>query len=57
MSDQIGALEFRAESKIAMLSELQEFFKRRSEVEMEYMRSLDRLVEKCEKSMKQRNTK
>jgi len=40
-----------------MLNELQEFFKRRSEVEMEYMRGLDRLVEKCEKATKQRNAK
>ena len=57
LSDQIGSLEFRTESKIAMLNELQEFFKRRSEVEMEYMRGLDRLVEKCEKATKQRNAK
>ena len=57
LSDQIGSLEFRTESKITMLTELQEFFKKRSELETEYMRSLERLAEKCEKSMKQRNTK
>ena len=57
LNDQIGSLEFRTESKIALLNDLQEFFKRRSEVEVEYARGLDRLVEKCEKSTKQRNVK
>lgn len=43
------------ESKLSLLSEFQEFFKRRGEVEYEYARSLERLCEKFEKNTKQRN--
>ena len=32
LADQLGSLEFRMESKLSMLSEFQEFFKRRGEV-------------------------
>ena len=55
LADQLGSLEFRMESKLSMLSEFQEFFKRRGEVEYEYARSLERLCEKFEKTTKQRN--
>ena len=43
------------DSKLSLLSEFQEFFKRRGEVEYEYARQLERLCEKFEKSTKQRN--
>ena len=55
MSDQLAALEFRMESKLSLLSEFQEFFKRRGEVEYEYARSMERLCERFEKNTKQRN--
>jgi len=57
LSDQLGSLDFRTESKIALLNDLQEFFKKRGEVEIEYMRGLDRLAEKSEKATRQRNVK
>lgn len=43
------------ESKLSLLSEFQEFFKRRGEVEYEYARNLERICEKFEKNTKQRN--
>jgi SLIT-ROBO Rho GTPase activating protein len=55
MQDQLASLEFRMESKLSLISEFQEFFKRRGEVEYEYARSLERLCEKFEKNTKQRN--
>ena len=55
LSDQLGCLEFRMESKLSLLSEFQEFFKRRGEVEYEYARSLERICEKFERNTKQRN--
>lgn len=55
MNDQLGCLEFRMESKLSLLSEFQEFFKRRGEVEYEYARSLERLCETFEKNTKRRN--
>lgn len=55
LSDQVTCLDFRVESKLSLLSEFQEFFKRRGEVEYEYARSLERLCERFEKTTKQRN--
>ena len=55
MLDQLASLEFRMESKLSLLSEFQEFFKRRGEVEYEYARNLERICEKFEKNTKQRN--
>ncbi len=55
MQDQLASLEFRMESKVSLISEFQEFFKRRGEIEYEYARSMERLCEKFEKNTKQRN--
>lgn len=55
LSDQLGCLEFRMDSKLSLLQEYQEFFKRRGEVEYEYARSIERLCEKFERNTKQRN--
>lgn len=55
MNDQLGCLDLRMDSKLSLLTEFQEFFKKRGEVEYEYARSLERLCEKFERSTKQRN--
>jgi hypothetical protein len=55
MVDQLASLDSRAESKLSLLSDFQEFFKRRGEIEYEYARNLERLCEKFEKKNKQRN--
>jgi len=55
LGDQLGCLEFRMESKLSLLQEYQEFYKKRGEVEYEYARSLERLCEKFERNTKQRN--
>lgn len=55
LNDQLGCLEFRMDSKLSLISEYQEFFKRRGEVEYEYARSLERLCERFERNTKQRN--
>ena len=55
MSDQLASLEFRMDSKLSLLSEFQEFFRRRGEVEYDYARNMERLCEKFEKNTKQRN--
>ncbi len=43
------------DSKLSLLQEYQEFFKRKGEVEYEYARSIERLCEKFERNTKQRN--
>jgi hypothetical protein len=55
LNDQLGCLDFRMESKLSLLAEFQEFFKKRGEVEYEYARSLERLCEKFEQRTKQRS--
>ena len=55
LGDHLGCLELRMESKLSLLAEFQEFFKRRGEVEYEYARSLERLCERFERNTKQRN--
>ena len=55
MNDQLGCLDIRMESKLSLLTEVQEFFKKRGEVEYEYARNLEKLCEKFERSTKQRN--
>ena len=57
LGDQLGSLDFRMDSKLSLMAEYQEFFKRRGEVEYEYARALERLCEKFERNTKQRNLK
>jgi len=42
--DQIRQLDSRLDSHVSMLTELQDFYKRRAEVEAEYSRGLDKMV-------------
>ncbi|XP_048257474.1 SLIT-ROBO Rho GTPase-activating protein 1-like isoform X4 [Haliotis rufescens] len=44
LGDQLKCLENKLEIQVAIVAELQEFFKRRAEVEMEYSKNLDKLV-------------
>ena len=44
LSDQLKCLDVRVESHVTMLGELQDFYRRRSEVELEYSRGIDKLV-------------
>ncbi len=45
----------RTESKLSLLAEMRDFFKKRGEVELEYAKNLERVCERFEKSTKQRN--
>ena len=44
LNEQIRCLENRLEVQVAMVNEMQEFFRKKAEVEMEYSRQLDKLV-------------
>ena len=54
LNDQLSCIDFRAESKLLVLSDIKEFFKRRGQIEFENARSLDRLCEKFDKSQTER---
>ncbi len=47
----------RTESKLSLLTEMRDFFKKRGEAELEYAKSLERICERFEKSTKQRTIK
>lgn len=46
MTDQAKIIESRADSEIALLSDVQEYFKRKNEIEIEYSRTLEKLADK-----------
>lgn len=54
LNDQLSCLDSRTESKLLVLSDIKEFFKRRGQIEFENARSLDRLCEKFDKSQTER---
>lgn len=44
--EQFKCLEQQSESRIQLLQDLQEFFRRKAEIELEYSRSLEKLAER-----------
>lgn len=53
--EQQRILDSRTDNKILLINDLQEFFKRRSEIDMEYGKSMDRLCDRFnERFQKQR---
>ena len=56
LSEQMRILDTRTENKTLLVNDLQEFFKRRSEIDLEYGKSMDRLCDRfTERFQKQRN--
>jgi len=44
LSEQLRCLDARLDGHVTLLGDLHDFYRRRSEVELEYSRSLDKLV-------------
>lgn len=44
LNEQLRCLDIRMESQVSLIQELQDFFRRRGEVELDYSRSLDKLA-------------
>jgi len=44
LSDQLRCLDARLDGHVSLLAELHDFYRRRSEVELEYSRNMDKLV-------------
>lgn len=57
LNDGVKCLEQRLDTQIAILFELQDFFKKRAEVEMQYSRDLDKLVKQVYTRHKSERTK
>ena len=57
LQEQLKSLDGRVETQVALTSELQDFFRRRAEVELEYSRSLDKLAKTLAFRQKELKTK
>lgn len=44
LNEQLRCLDVRMESQVSLIQELQDFFRRRGEVELDYSKSLDKLA-------------
>eukprot|EP00795_Rhopilema_esculentum_P002021 gene2021-17582_t len=56
-SDQVKCLDSRLENKVALVTDIQEFIRKRSEIELEYSKNLEKLVDKFRlRFQNQRNT-
>lgn len=44
LNEQLRCLDVRMESQVSLIQELQDFFRRRGEAELDYSRSLDKLA-------------
>lgn len=44
LNEQLRCLDLRMESQVSLIQELQDFFRRRAEVELDYSKSLDKLA-------------
>ena len=43
LNEQLRCLDYRMETQISVVGELQDFFRRRAEVELDYSKNLDKL--------------
>ena len=53
LGEQMRCLDVRQDAHIGMLTELQDYFRRRAEVELEYSRGLDKLARNIQTRHKQ----
>jgi SLIT-ROBO Rho GTPase activating protein len=44
LNEQLRCLDYRVETQVSVVAELQDFFRRRAEVEMDYSKNLDKLA-------------
>ena len=57
LNEQVRCLENRLDIQVAMVQEIQEFFRRKAEVEIEYSKSLERLVKNTKTRHRQEKQK
>lgn len=57
LNEQLRWLDARVEAQVALAAELQEFFRRRAEVELDYSRGLDKLAKGLQLRHKEQRNK
>ena len=54
LGEQLKSYDARTESKLSVLTDYQEFYKRLGEVELEYARNLDKVAERFQDKLRQK---
>ena len=54
LGEQLKFYDTRTESKLSVLADYQEFYKRMGEVELEYARNLDKVAERFQDRLRQK---
>ena len=57
LNEQLRCLDIRVESQISLIQELQEFYRRRGEVELDYSKSLEKLAKNLQIRHKEQKQK
>ena len=57
LNEQLRCLDVRMESQVSLIQELQDFFRRRGEVELDYSKSLDKLAKTLQLRHKEQKQK
>lgn len=57
LNEHLRCLDSRVEAQVSLVSELQDFFRKRAEVEMDYSKSLDKLAKSLQLRHKEQKQK
>lgn len=57
LNEHLRCLDSRVEAQVSLVSELQDYFRRRAEVEMDYSKSLDKLAKSLQLRHKEQKQK
>lgn len=57
LSEQLRCLDVRMEAQVALVAELQDYFRRRAEVELDYSKNLDKLAKSLQLRHKEQKQK
>lgn len=57
LNEQLRCLDLRMEAQVALVTELQDFFRRRGELELEYSKNLDKLAKSLQLRHKEQKQK
>jgi SLIT-ROBO Rho GTPase activating protein len=57
LNEQLRCLDLRMEAQVALVTELQDFFRRRGELELDYSKNLDKLAKSLQLRHKEQKQK
>lgn len=57
LNEQLRCLDVRMEAQVALVAELQDFFRKRAELELDYSKSLDKMAKSIQMRHKEQKAK